>query len=645
MANGSQDELESFQLKKKIFPGPIDVHPTETAIIVHYTAQASILGEDGQPVAGDKKGCQKVIRLKSLTPQSNIEHLAKGIIEKCKLIHPSRFSEVEQILYYLQKRQNSHSNADESDRNWLKKQLEELKGPEEIQGTDLVVTNNEPSSMSLIEVYIEGLYEEIKEKVHSTRAILQLAKIPENMGALITNESLMSALSRVLREDGRRSMELVTNIIYIFFCFSNFSEFHAVITANKIGDMCLRITDQELTRFNLLVQDIQKFEERAALTPNDKTIMSQLSQEHSKFQNMLRKQDQLLFVSFHLLLNLAEDLNIEVKMIKRDIVKYLVDMLDRSTPELLILVLTFLKKLSVFQENKDQMIKYGDKLFSKLDELIEGDHQGLQGLSLRLALNLSHDRTVRTMLVGRNYTSKLVNVLSKKNYLMVTLQSLYQLSINEVDRNSTAFAEAIPHILRMILEYKGDRVNLEIMALAINIATVYEHVLIINEDNGLRFLMKRAVKTRDPLLFKMLRNISEHNDINIKLRFLDFIDDMMHLMLNSMDNPELLVEILAILGNLTIAEFDFGKLASTYDLLSFLTNLMVKLIHPDQNTDSGEKPVGEGIDENDDILLQCIILLGTMSLDENMAPMVAKTPIFKLLIDAMMGNVSDAIYD
>jgi hypothetical protein len=70
----------------------------------------------------------------------------------------------------------------------------------------------------------------------------------------------MSAIARVLREDGRRSMELVTNIIYIFFCFSNFSEFHPVITANKLGDMCLRITDQELARFNLLQQDIKELE-------------------------------------------------------------------------------------------------------------------------------------------------------------------------------------------------------------------------------------------------------------------------------------------------------------------------------------------------------------------------------------------------
>jgi flagellin-specific chaperone FliS len=114
--------------------------------------------------------------------------------------------------------------------------------------------------MSKIDEYIEGLYEEINEKIQSTRNILQLAKSPEKMRILVQNESLMSALSRVLREDGRRSIELITNIVYIFFCFSNYSEFHNVITANKIGNICLGMTDQELKRYDIWAQDIKKIE-------------------------------------------------------------------------------------------------------------------------------------------------------------------------------------------------------------------------------------------------------------------------------------------------------------------------------------------------------------------------------------------------
>jgi hypothetical protein len=41
--------------------------------------------------------------------------------------------------------------------------------------------------MNEIDVYIEGLYEEIEEKIASTRSILQLSKIPTNMESLVAN--------------------------------------------------------------------------------------------------------------------------------------------------------------------------------------------------------------------------------------------------------------------------------------------------------------------------------------------------------------------------------------------------------------------------------------------------------------------------
>ena len=68
-------------------------------------------------------------------------------------------------------------------------------------------------------------------------------------------------------------------------------------------------------------------------------------------------------VCFHLLLNLAEDLNIEVKMVKRDIVRYLLNMLDRKTPDLLVLIVNFLKKLSIFRENKDELANVSNITF------------------------------------------------------------------------------------------------------------------------------------------------------------------------------------------------------------------------------------------------------------------------------------------
>lgn len=61
-------------------------------------------------------------------------------------------------------------------------------------------------------------------------------------------------------------------------------------------------------------------------------------------------------VSFYLLLNLAEDTKVEVKMRNKNIVPLLMKTLERDHHELLILVVSFLKKLSIFVENKNEMV-------------------------------------------------------------------------------------------------------------------------------------------------------------------------------------------------------------------------------------------------------------------------------------------------
>ncbi|KAJ3210624.1 hypothetical protein HDU67_005161 [Dinochytrium kinnereticum] len=511
---------------------------------------------------------------------------------------------------------------------------------------------DETSSLDRIEQYIEGLYEEIPEKVASTRKILHLAKMPENMEALISNgkkntqllltdetqESLISALSRVLREDNKKSMELVTNIIYIFFCFSNYSQFHQFITANKIGDMCLRITDQEMHRFKIWVQDLERLESKCEQNPDNPGLVRELEQEHRKFQNMLRRQDQLFFVCFHLLLNIAEDLNIEVKMIKRDIVKYLLIMLERKTPELLILSVTFLKKLSVFKENKEEMVKNREELLGKLDALVPSENQPLQALILRLLLNLSHDTKFRMGLIRFGFLEKFVELLHSKSHTVLALQLLYQLSIDDASRAAFASTEAIPLIIKMILEYRGERVNIELMALSINIATDPRCAELICEDNGLKFLVRRAIKARDTLILKMLRNISSQ-DGDSKLLFLDYIDDFMHLMLKNPTNSELIVEILGILGGLTIQDFDFAKLAEAYGLLPFIENHFKNAIRAAEFSKS--QGGNAGLTDEDDVTLEIIILLGTMANDENIPIMVARSSIIFLLMELMLAKEED----
>jgi hypothetical protein len=82
-----------------------------------------------------------------------------------------------------------------------------------------------------------------------------------------------------------------------------------------------------------------------------------ISKEQKYLINQIKKQDRLLYLCFYLLLNLAEDINMERLLCQNNLVKYLCRMLERSNVELLILSVMFLKKLSIYRENKDRMVK------------------------------------------------------------------------------------------------------------------------------------------------------------------------------------------------------------------------------------------------------------------------------------------------
>lgn len=71
---------------------------------------------------------------------------------------------------------------------------------------------------------------------------------------------------------------------------------------------------------------------------------------------MIFKQDKMFYISFSILLNLAEEPKIERKMVRKNMVGILMKMLDRNDFQLLIIVLLFLKKLSIISENKNQMV-------------------------------------------------------------------------------------------------------------------------------------------------------------------------------------------------------------------------------------------------------------------------------------------------
>ncbi|KAI1236515.1 hypothetical protein IHE44_0014765 [Lamprotornis superbus] len=518
-------------LKRKVKGGNIDVHPSEKALIVHYEVEATILGELGDPMLGERKECQKIIRLKSLNANTDIGSLARKVVEECKLIHPSKLAEVEQLLYYLQNRRDSSAGKEK------KEKTSKPKDPSPFEGTEI----DEVANINDMDEYIELLYEDIPDKVRGSALILQLARNPDNLEELLIND------------------------------------------------------------------------------PENQTLKKDYEKTYKKYKGLVVKQEQLLRVAIYLLLNLAEDTRIELKMRNKNIVHMLVKALDRDNFELLILVVTFLKKLSIFMENKNDMVEMD--IIEKLVKMVPCEHEDLLNITLRLLLNLSFDTGLRSKMVHVGLLPKLTALLGNENNKKVAICILYHISMDDCFKSMFAYTDCIPQLMKMLFECPDERVDLELISFCINLAANKRNVQLICEGNGLKMLMKRALKFKDPLLMKMIRNISQH-DGPTKSQFIEYVGDLAAQVSND-EEEEFVIECLGTLANLTLPELDWELVLKEYKLVPYLKDKL--------------KPGSA----EDDLVLEVVIMIGTVSMDDSCAALLAKSGIIPALIELLNAQQED----
>uniref|UniRef100_A0A665WBQ9 Kinesin-associated protein 3-like n=1 Tax=Echeneis naucrates TaxID=173247 RepID=A0A665WBQ9_ECHNA len=596
----------------KVTAGSLDVHPTEKALVVHYEVEASILGEGGGHMLGERKEGQKIIRVKSLSPSTDVAALAQKVVEECKLIPPSRLPQVEQLLYYLQ---NRKSSPVEGKGKLVEKKEKRTAKPRELtpfEGMEL----DEEASITRVDEYVELLYEGVPEKIRGSALILQLARNPDNLEELLHNEAALGALARVLREDWKQSVELATIIIYIFFCFSSFSQFHGVVSHYKIGALCMSVVEHELKRHDVWCEELRKKNKSA---PENGSLRRDQDKALRKYQGLRAKQEQLLRVSLYLLLNLAEDTRTELKMRNKNIVSLLVKVLDRDDEELLVLVVSFLKKLSIFLENKNDMAEVDT--IEQLAHLVPCEHEDLLNLTLRLLLNLSFDSGLRAKMVEVGLLPKLAGLLGDENNRQVVMRILYHISIDDRFKGMFVYTDCIPQLMQMLFECSEEEIEAELISICINLAANKRNAQLVCEGKGLKKLMKKALKTKDCLLMKMIRNISQH-DGPTKPLFIDYVGDLAA-EIRAEEEEEWVLECLGTLANLTIPDLDWELVLKEYNLVPYLKDRL--------------KP---GLAE-DDLILEVVIMIGTVSMDDACAAMLAKSGIIPALIELLNAQQED----
>uniref|UniRef100_A0A8C4E7P9 Kinesin-associated protein 3a n=1 Tax=Dicentrarchus labrax TaxID=13489 RepID=A0A8C4E7P9_DICLA len=570
--------------RRRVKSCSLDVHPTEKALVVQYEVEATIVGELGDPVVGERKECQKMIRLKSLNAHTDTSSLARKVVEECRLIHPSKLREVEQLLFYLQNRK--HSNDSQEKKRVSPRDFAPYAG----------VELDEEASINSIDEYVELLYEDVQEKIRGATLIFHLARNPDNLEELMQNDK---------------------TYFLIYFSSLSLYEFHGLVTHFKIGALCMNIIEHELKRFDLWQEELQKKKKAYILFLRNQNLKKEHEKSFRKYQSLLSKQEQLLKVALCLLLNLAEDTHTELKMRNKNIVHMLVKILDREDEELLLVVVSFLKKLSIFMENKNDMAE--TFAVEKLARLVPCEHEDLLSTTLRLLLNLSFDTLLRSQMVQAGLVPKLSSLLGN---LQLSMCILYHISVDDRFKSMFADTDCIPQLMKMVFDSAEEKMDVELISLCINLAANKSNAQVICQGNGLKMLMKRAVKLKDVLVMKMIRNLSQHNGPTKSL-FLDHVGDLAA-QISEEEAEEFVIECLGTLANLTIADLDWALVLKEYNLVSYLKDRL--------------KP---GCSAEDDLILEVVIMIGTVSMDDSCAAMLAKSGIIPALIELLNAQQKD----
>eukprot|EP00026_Physarum_polycephalum_P002706 Phypoly_transcript_02714.p1 GENE.Phypoly_transcript_02714~~Phypoly_transcript_02714.p1 ORF type:complete len:620 (+),score=86.23 Phypoly_transcript_02714:716-2575(+) len=509
-------------------------------------------------------------------------------------------------------------------------------------------------------MYIEKLYESVEEQIKAATLILDLAQQPANLEELVNDETLLKVIARQLKQEARKDIDLTTVIIsifscfaayhfrflflffifyfqycintenisfylfFIFFLFHRYTQFHPVILQHRLGHTCMKLVDREMERRHVLDSDLETA--RTSLqTASDKMGAKEAFQKVSlKVERIKSKQEALLAVCFSVLLHLAEDMAIEKKMKKHNIVKNLVAVLDAENPDLLSVVLLFLKKLSIIKENKDEMANRD--IVSMLSRLIQAPsvHEGHVHTALRLLLNLSFSAVLQAQMANAGLIPRLVGYIRDPNLRQTALRILYHLSMDDKHKSLFTYTEAIPYTIKMALDEPSDRVNREVIALAVNLASNQRNAELMCDGNNMQLMVKRAVKTFDPLLFKLMKTISSHEGKPREyfIANISVVADIIR-MAKTVQNSDLLVELLGILGNLSGPGINWVKLAEDHNLVPLLT----KFLQP-----------GAG---EDDVILEAIIVLGTIASDPKSANLLFNTSTIPSLAELIVNKQED----
>ncbi|KAH8076319.1 eukaryotic kinesin-associated protein [Aureococcus anophagefferens] len=327
-------------------------------------------------------------------------------------------------------------------------------------------------------------------------------------------------------------------------------------------------------------------------------------------------------------------------MVKRHLVEYLVAVFSHSaSAPLLILAAVFLKKLTLFEENKDAMLR--SNLVGRLARFAPCSSPELIIAMLRLLFNLSFDAGVRDQMVRHSFIPKLVGLLKENHkFREVSLRVLYHLSVDDRCKSMFTYTEAIPIVMQLVIKFPPNRkITRELAALAGNLSLNKHNAELMCANKGLSALVARVERTRDPLLMKVVRNLSLWTfDVQQDLEdpakeylqrglWSRHVTQILGFAIET-ESHDLLVEVLGTLGNLTRHDLLRGATWAKYIEEFSLTGYLSKLLVP-------------GMAQHD-VVLEAVVFAGVLATERDAANAIASSSLARSLEEVWRDKSDDA---
>ncbi|CAD7968567.1 unnamed protein product [Amoebophrya sp. A120] len=657
---------------------------------------------------------KKKMRLPRDFAEADITDLAAEVVEKCKYIPSSKVNEVERLLHEMARETTgggggqsagavsgvypgtgptssstatnpnaarpSSSRSRTADRGDVRSMLQQKNAQMQQQNMmpsgpippppvlSVLETILPPASWAELDDYSDLLYEEqLPLKVKGAKSILRVCLEPRNLELISNHESLMPILSRELKENYKKSHDLSTAICCIFLCFSAFPVFHQVLGNFQCGDSSLRILEYESKRYAIRTQEREQYilpflntgqnvppggvdhqQQDASTSFSQQKVKAE--KEEKKYQVQVLKQNKLLHTALHILLNLAEDIFIEKKMVNRGLVKMLCALLDRNMEELLYVALLFLKKLTIFEENKEVMAE--TRIVPRLVQLAQHQSAFIALLSLKVLFNLSFEDSVRSALAeSGELFQQLVDLLKHPPFRQIVLKLLYQFTKDDRCKSLLTYhQDCMLMLLQLTIHFPDpNRVGKDLICLLVNLslhsrAAELMVVCQLHRNNGqvdflFPQLILRLLKTRDPMLCKVIRYVCSHQKVrelvqrllcSDQVRMSRWLHEIMKLA--QLEDPDLLLEVVGLLANLDLPNNDpsippvpWAELISPdYGLVDVLHRLLVV-----------------GFSE-DDLVLESVLVVQLIAQNEEASQLLALEPkLLSTLIELLVEKQED----